>query len=822
MYPKPSDVISERAVLAGIIRHGNSAFVDVADVLNDRCYVDDSHCVIHSIVSVILNENPQAKLDIPTILSKANELGLTQSYFDSESKIRYLRGLCNYDIDVSNVRPQAQKLRKLLIARDLRAKLDEANKNLENIGGTETFTHIVAVAEKPLFDTLNEVNSREHSQIVRLGDVADKFIENIEANPDKSVGIPTGYPEYDNTIGGGHRRGKVHVVVARQKMGKAQPLYSTIMTPNGPKKMGDIKLGDIICHPSGDTTKVIAIHPQGSKQIYRIHFKYGEYVDCCEDHLWKVWNRRKKNWSVLSVKEILDNGVIREKNTTKWFVPLCEPVSFNKQNLPIDPYILGVLLGDGGCTQSTLSITNTDQDIIKKVNELLPDYLSLKDNGDNLHYRIINKKRNNEKTIYKKIIDYLNLSVKSHFKYIPDIYKLSSVEQRLELIRGLMDTDGSVAVKPNGSITVEYTTTSLKLSEDFQWLIKSIGGYSVTKERYTSYTGSNKQFKSFRTRVIINDPSILFSCKRKKDLCRVRKNILKRPIVNIEKLGQEECQCITVEANDGLYITDNFVVTHNSHWAANVALNVNKQGYPTLLLDLELDEEDQLPRILANIGSVKIEEIEKGKFVKNHALKSKVKGAVKEFKKYPFYHIRVGGMPFEEILAIARRWITRYVGFEPDGKAKPCHIIYDYLSVNDSKELGNIQENQLLGIYMAQLEAFAQQYSVPILVLGQTNRDGISSETTAIVAGSDRIGMKCASLTVLKPKSEEEIAEDGIDLGNKKMVVLATRFGPGHTFGEYINIASNLSCGKFIECGSKSRPLKQKVEFEVDQETIEF
>lgn len=364
-----------------------------------------------------------------------------------------------------------------------------------------------------------------------------------------------------------------------------------------------------------------------------------------------------------------------------------------------------------------------------------------------------------------------------------------------------------------------------------QWLIWSIGGLAKIKEKYTSYSGSSIKFKSYRLSIYINNPAILFSCSRKKSLCHIRKKPdLKRGIVKIEKLANIECQCITVDRQDGLYITDNFVVTHNSWFGANIAINVNKQNIPVLILDLELNKEDQLPRILANIAGVTVNSIEKAEFANNAKLKDKLEKGLEEFDKYPLYHVEVGGMSFEEILSTCRRWITRYVGFDKNGKTNPALIIYDYLDIHDASELSNMQETQVLGLYMTGLENFASQYEIPFMVLAQTNRDGISQETSNIVAGSDRIGRKCANLSVLKYKSEEEIKADGPDLGNRKLVVIATRFGAGHSGGEYVHIGSNLRFGKFVELGAKvaegpgkfTNKVKKKPEFEVDSEAVEF
>ena len=826
--PTPNDTISERAVLAGLLRHSGEVYADVADLLNEQCFVDEQHKVLYSIFNFILKSNSTTKLDIATTLSTAKELGLYTGYFDNDYKIKYLRSLENLNIQAGNVRPQAQKLRKLLIGRELRNKLRIADKEIENIGGTETFTQIVAKAEQPIHDIINEVTKRESSQIVKLSEVSRDYIKYLEENPDKSLGIPTGFTFYDEKIGGGYRRGKVNVVAARLKVGKAQPLYSTIYTPNGPKLMGDIQIGDSILHPDGNTTKVIAIHPQGKKQIYRIHFKYGEYVDCCEDHLWKVWNRRKKKYEILSLKHIMSHGKgLMEKAGPKWYVPLVNPVSFNEQNLPIDPYVLGTVLGDGNTTKDP-TITNIDQDIINKLEANLPKGMKLSQRKNQISYGLINIKKNNKNQIRDYLVSqYLNVT--SHHKYIPEIYKYSSKEQRLELIRGLMDTDGGVSINDKGTSNIEYSSTSLRLAKDMQWLIWSIGGLAKIKERYTTYKKGIK-FKSYRLSIHIDDPSILFSCERKRNLCKVRSKLsLKRPIIKVEKLESMECQCITVDREDGLYITDNFVVTHNSWFGANVAINVNKQNIPVLILDLELNKEDQLPRILSNIAGITVNNIEKAEFVRDQRVKSRLNAGLSELDRYELYHVEVGGMSFEEILAVCRRWITRYVGFDKNGKTNPALIVYDYIDIHDAGELGNLQETQLLGLYMMGLENFASHYEIPFMVLAQTNRDGISQETTNVVAGSDRIGRKCANLSILKFKSEEEIKKDGPDLGNRKLVIAATRFGEGHAYGEYVHIGSNLRFGKFVELGEKwfngtdlVNRIKQKPEFEVDSEAIDF
>ena len=118
----------------------------------------------------------------------------------------------------------------------------------------------------------------------------------------------------------------------------------------------------------------------------------------------------------------------------------------------------------------------------------------------------------------------------------------------------------------------------------------------------------------------------------------------------------------------------------------------------------------------------------------------------------------------------------------------------DMEGVNDA-----VREFQMLGMMMTALQNFGTRYAVPILAFTQLNRDGIDNETSAVVSGSDRLTWFCTSFSILKHKSEEEIAEDGPELGNRKMVTVLSRYGPGHDFGEYVNAQMNKYKAQLIE-----------------------
>lgn len=223
-------------------------------------------------------------------------------------------------------------------------------------------------------------------------------------------------------------------------------------------------------------------------------------------------------------------------------------------------------------------------------------------------------------------------------------------------------------------------------------------------------------------------------------------------------------------------------------------------GIPVLDLDTEMLKEDHQHKAVARISKVPIEEIETGKFGKNSYNREQVYKASKKIKASKFYHQCIGGMPFEEQLAIMRRWLVKEVGLNANNTAKPCVIVYDYLKLMTQESISNnIQEFQALGFMMTGLHNFGLRYRVPILCFIQLNRDGINKESTDAASGSDRIVWLCSNFSILKKKSDEEIGQDGPDEGNRKLVPIVCRHGAGLDDGDYINLQFNGSICEFTE-----------------------
>ena len=238
----------------------------------------------------------------------------------------------------------------------------------------------------------------------------------------------------------------------------------------------------------------------------------------------------------------------------------------------------------------------------------------------------------------------------------------------------------------------------------------------------------------------------------------------------------------------------------------NMGTDIAKRGIPVLYLDTEMTKRDQQNRggSMASYdtsGKSTINDIETGKFSNNDFRKNSLYDLAKEYKNIPFYHKNIGGKPFEDQLSIMRRWIARTVGLNSLGKAKDCVIVYDYLKLMEASELAktDMKEFQLLGFMMTALHNFSLRYEIPILGFIQLNRDGITKESTDAASGSDRIMWLCSNFTIYKPKSDEEIAQDGPDNGNRKLVPVIARHGEGLEYGDYINVLMKGNYAKLIE-----------------------
>lgn len=354
------------------------------------------------------------------------------------------------------------------------------------------------------------------------------------------------------------------LIEASTKAGKAQPLDSLVYTPHGPKRMGDIKIGDPILSPNG-VTCVVGIYPQGVREVLRVTFSDGQSVEADAEHLWEVHEFRRSP-SVVTTEQLQQWPVWRLRRA---WVPEIEPAAFEARPVRIDPYALGLLIGDGGLTGETVKFSSADAELLSALAGALPAGHELRHNGR--HDWVVTAGRHaavlrEAGTHLRGMLQLIGLTGKgSHEKFVPDAYRYNSVDVRLAVLQGIFDTDGFV--DKHGQPAIEQT--SERLADDITELVQSLGGSILTRLRVVNgYRDKNGRFIQcrpvWRQVVRMADGAQLFRLSRKRDKCRSKRKSGHRMFRSIEFARHAETQCIKVADERALYLTDGFVPTHNT------------------------------------------------------------------------------------------------------------------------------------------------------------------------------------------------------------------------------------------------------------------
>lgn len=359
------------------------------------------------------------------------------------------------------------------------------------------------------------------------------------------------------------------VVPMQTGKGKDQSLDSLIKVPGGWKRMGDMEIGDTVTAWDGSPSKVQGIYPQGRKQLYRVTFADGRSTKAGPEHLWRVYyvnTQPHKRWRTVTTLEML--RLISMPNP-RVYVPLNQSEQGPDVNLPIPPYTMGAVLGDGRVYESSITITKNDPFIFERVQSELPNELGISPAScENRAYSArIQPVKSRDHNAYRESFEGLGLSgLKSYEKFIPEIYLHGSTEQRLALLNGLLDTDGTV----NTSGSISFSSTSYELAQGVQYLVRSLGGIASIATRSPNYTHNGIRLSgriAYQVNIRHPHPSTLFTLPRKKE--RINddnqySSSLKLRVTSVEPESVEETQCISIDHPEHLYITDDFTVTHNT------------------------------------------------------------------------------------------------------------------------------------------------------------------------------------------------------------------------------------------------------------------
>lgn len=366
---------------------------------------------------------------------------------------------------------------------------------------------------------------------------------------------------------------RVAVITGYAGTGKCQPLTSIVYTPSGPKKMGDVVVGEFVCTPRGSRSEVSGVYPQGVKEVWRFWFDDGTHADSTEEHIWRVLDRQRLNYDTnvrdYDTRFIVDH-VNKDRGDHRFYIPTTEAVDFDARVLPIDPYLLGLLLGDGSIGPHGVMLTSKDEVIIAECESLCLREGVYPRHSTRYDYRLTSLwnlpgRSTSASAFYNKFKALGLWGRRSALKFVPRDYLLSSKKDRTAVLQGLMDTDGTVDKKTG---MASFCTTSPQLAKDVQFLAESLGGKVTisTKLPWCNYKGRRSYGKQAYILFIgLNRTGKLFRLERKRSLAKTRtKYQTQRCIRRAESLGPMPVQCLLIDDPEHMYLTDSFIPTHNT------------------------------------------------------------------------------------------------------------------------------------------------------------------------------------------------------------------------------------------------------------------
>ena len=480
-----------------------------------------------------------------------------------------------------------EKALKFCKQQELQKAMDKAQKIITE-GDFESYDKVEGLVRNAL--QVGEIDKGQTDIFDNLDTVLDE---------DYRHPIPMGIPGIDRLLKGGLARGEIGVILAPTGVGKALAFSEPLLTPTGWVTMGEIKTGDRVVGSDGKEQYVLGVYPQGVRPIYKVEFTDDTFVNCDEEHLWSVntLNMRtaktrdkqgkgvyipNHGYKVVKTSDMMND--IKKRDRYNYRLPVVSPVHFEEKEVLIDSYLLGLLLGDGSICDGGVRISTKDDELFDSIQHL-NEHSSFTE-----YYRTETKsiKSINLKGKIKELLKvYDLLNKKSNNKFIPKDYLYNSLDVRVSLLQGLMDTDGYVDKKG----TVQFTTVSEQLCYDVRELVLSLGGTVRINTKIPTYTynGEKKEGQlAYTVTMSFANDVVPFKLLRKVGRYYKREKYVEQKYVkSITYSHDEEAVCIKVSNPDELFVTRNYVLTHNTTILTKIANTAFNLGYNVLQIFFE-------------------------------------------------------------------------------------------------------------------------------------------------------------------------------------------------------------------------------------------
>lgn len=718
----PHDIELEQAVLGSLLV--DNRLYERCDTLRPDHFFDPLHGQIFESIATLINADRSATaITLKQFFENAAPVseGLTVP--------QYLGRLVPAAVDprsfkdyVKDLRDYAQRRALIGLAQDVIESSEAGSIPVEAVMA-QVESNLTALSEKTRFgEGFLGFNEALRSAIQMAGNA-------YERNGGLS-GISSGLHDLDRQMGG-LQRSDLIVLAGRPSMGKCLPNDAPVLMADGAwKPNGDLQIGDRVASHDGLPSTVTGIFPQGTRQMYRITFKDGRSTECCAEHLWRVMNRKWKTPRTLDTAQLISLISKPSFHHRLWINSVSGDFGADVE-LPIDAYILGSLISNGGLSCSSVRLTTPHQSVLDRIETASSGVGVALRHQMKFDWRLCGNRRVGGNPIINGLRELGLFGHKAETKFIPPSYLSASKATRTSLLQGLMDGDGWVETFG----AMRYGTSSYRLALDVQHLVRSLGGLATVSPRAPKYVYKGKKLSGLPSWVVnmsFADGTPFVSVPEK--LSRVSVESGRQPrltISSIEPSRMADAQCISVSHQDHLYVTNDYIVTHNTALATNIAYHVASNRFKSLrahpdldphdpqhdggvvaFFSLEMSAEQLATRILSEQAEIMSEKIRRGTITEQEF--ERLVDVSQRLKEIPLYIDQTGGITIHQLAARARK-LKRQKGLDV--------MVVDYLQLLSGPQgASNSNRVQVVTDITTGLKALAKELNVPIIALSQLSR----------------------------------------------------------------------------------------------------
>jgi replicative DNA helicase len=722
---------AENAVLGGIMLGGREKLLAVLTVINeDDFYRPQAQAVFRAMR--ILEERGEP-IDVITLEAQLRRTG----EFDLVGGIEGLMRLDKY-ATAHNIKAHAELiLDAARVRRTVIATREIAEEGMAEVEDVETFC--AGAARK----VTTAIASKRKGSVVHVRQHMLGVFEGIterQRSAGKLTGVATGFSQLDEMTCG-LQPADLIILAARPSMGKAQPLDAKVLTSNGFVEMGDLRVGDELASVDGSSSSVTGVFPQGERQVYRVTFSDGRSTECCGEHLWRVHYRTWPSPRVLTTTTI-QGMLTKARYRNRMWVDAFSGEYGRFDDCDIHPWLLGQLIGNGCLLGATPQLSTIDDAVLEHAALILANIgLELRFGGG-CDWRLTQTNGGRAAGVCGMIPNPLTVALKrlglhgcrAPEKFIPEAMFSAVRSVRMDLLAGLLDSDGWV--EKTGAVC--YGTTSLKLADDVVRLVRSLGGCCAISKKYPSYTYKGEALEGLPFYVCflsLPEPKTIPMVSARAARLTERKRQRRLNFASVEPSRVVSTQCIAVSHPSRLYITDDYIVTHNTAFALNLAAEscILKQRHahldrehrprqvPVLFFSLEMGAAQLVERVLCSEARVDYQTVRRG----GRMMESDFRGliaAADRISNAPLYIDDTAAPSILDIRERTLRWSDDPSIFPPDEEDQSGLVMIDYLQLARGGKAKYDSREQEISEISRGLKALAKEIRKPVIALSQLNR----------------------------------------------------------------------------------------------------